>query len=148
MPDTMSIERTRGSIEGTRETMNAYLQALVTRGDYGRYLAEDVLWTTVGTDQIVRGRTAVEGLIRAFHERAFDAHPRIKATLFGAGQAALEADFVGTHTGDFLGVPASGRAVDVPYVVMYDIQDDKITALRFYAPMDQFLKQIGGGATT
>ena len=135
------------SVESTRETMNAYLQALVARGDYGRYLAEDVLWTTVGTDQIVRGRAAVEGLIRGFHEQAFDAHPRIKATIFGDGQAALEADFVGTHTGEFLGVPASGRAVDVPYVVMYDLADDRITALRFYAPMDQFLKQIGAGAS-
>jgi predicted ester cyclase len=35
--------------------------------------------------------------------------------------AAAEAWFVGTHTGDFLGVSATGKSVRVPYSVFYDV---------------------------
>ena len=30
------------------------------------------------------------------------------------GKAAIEADFAGTHTGEFTGIAATGRAVRVP----------------------------------
>ena len=58
--------------------------------------------------------------------------------------AAAEALFVGTHTGDFSGVSATGKTVRVPYSVFYDVDADKIKALRIYMPMDQLLAQIGG----
>ena len=60
--------------------------------------------------------------------------------------AAAEALFVGTHTGDFSGVSATGNTVRVPYSVFYDVDvaADKIKALRIYMPMDQLLAQIGG----
>ena len=54
---------------------------------------------------------------------------------------ALEADFVGTH-GEFLGVPATGKSVQVPYCVVYDLQDGKLAALRAYIPMDLFAQQL------
>jgi predicted ester cyclase len=38
----------------------------------------------------------------------------MKTLVIGDGQAALEADFVGSHTGEFLGIPATGRSVQVP----------------------------------
>ena len=60
----------------------------------------------------------------------------------GDGQAALEADFVGTHTSEFLGIPATGKSVQVPYCVIYDLQDDKLVALRAYIPMDLFTQQL------
>jgi predicted ester cyclase len=76
------------------------------------------------------------------HTQAFNAHPKIKTLVVGDGQAVLEADFVGTHTGEFLGIPASGRSVQVPYCVVYDLQQEKIAALRAYIPMDLFAQQL------
>ena len=134
------------SLESTRETLTGYVKTLVDRGPYGRYFAEEATFTVMGTDQVVRGRTAVEQFIRAFHEQAFDARPELKRTIIGDDHAAIEADFVGTHTGEFLGVPATGRAVNVPYAVLYDFEGDKITALRGYIPMDALMRQIGAVA--
>jgi len=131
------------SVESTRETMAAYLRVLVQRGPYARYFADDVTFIVMGTGQEVKGRDAVEQFIRFFHEQAFDAEPRVKNTIFADGQAALEADFVGTHIGEFAGVPATGKRVDVPYAVVYDLENDKIRALRAYIPMDVLLQQIG-----
>ena len=58
------------------------------------------------------------------------------------GQAVVEADFIGTHTGEFAGVAATGKDVHLPYCVVYNLDDDKITALRLYFPIDVLLKQI------
>ena len=130
------------SAEHTREIMTAYLKEMAERGPYGRHLAADVTWTTIGTDQVVTGREAVEQFIRSFHEQAFDANPRFRVTLIGDGQAALEADFIGTHTGEFLGVAPTGRAVNVPYAVFYDLRDGAITALRGHISMELLRRQI------
>jgi len=131
------------STEITRQTMTDYLHALVERGAYGAYFADEVTFTLMGAGQEVKGPSEVEQFIRYFHEQAFDAEPVLKNTVVADNQAALEANFVGTHTGDFLGVAATGRRVDVPYAVLYDLNDGKITALRAYIPMDALMQQIG-----
>ena len=131
------------STEVTRETITGYLHALAERGAYGAYFADEVTFTLMGAGQEVKGRTEVEQFIRYFHEQAFDAEPILKNTVVADDQAALEANFVGTHTGDFLGVAATGRQVDVPYAVLYDLDGGKITALRAYIPMDALMQQLG-----
>jgi steroid delta-isomerase-like uncharacterized protein len=131
------------STEITRDTMTAYLRTLVERGTYATYFADEVTFTLMGAGQEVKGRAEVEQFIRYFHEQAFDAEPLIKNTLVADNQAALEFDFVGTHTGEFLGVAATGRQVNVPYAVLYELDDGKITALRAYFPMDVLMQQIG-----
>ena len=131
------------STERTRETITAYLRTLVQRGAYGTYFADDVTFTLMGAGQEVKGQSEVEQFIRYFHEQAFDAEPIVKSTLVDDQQAVLEADFVGTHTGAFLGVAATGRQVNVPYAVLYDLDDGKITALRAYLPIDILMRQLG-----
>jgi hypothetical protein len=39
---------------------------------------------------------------------------------------------------------ATGKTVQVPYCVVYDLRGDKITALSAYIPMDLFAQQLGG----
>ncbi|MBI3910824.1 MAG: ester cyclase [Armatimonadetes bacterium] len=134
------------STERTRETMEAYLDALMKRGAYGQYFTDAVTFTLMGSGQAVQGQPAVEGFIRFLHEQAFDAQPRVRTVISGDGQAALEADFIGTHAGEFLGVPATGRSVHVPYSVTYDLAGDKITALRVYMPMDVLMQQLSASA--
>ena len=60
----------------------------------------------------------------------------------GDGHTALEANFVGIHTEESLGMPATGRLVQVPYCVVYDLRGDKIAALRAYIPMELFAQQL------
>jgi predicted ester cyclase len=132
------------SVENTRKTMAGYMRTLVQRGPYATYFDDDVTFSVVGTGQEVKGCDAVEQFIRYFHEQAFDAEPKEKNMIVGDGQATLEADFVGTHIGEFAGVAATGKQVNIPYALVYDLKNDKITALRFYMPMDVLLQQIGG----
>ena len=130
------------TVEATAETMRSYLDAFLARGSFADYYTDDATWTTVGADQELQGRQPVRDFLIWMHTQAFDAHPKMKTLVIGDGQAALEADFIGTYTGEFLGIPATGKSVDVPYCVVYDLQSDKITDLRAYIPMDLFTHQL------
>jgi steroid delta-isomerase-like uncharacterized protein len=130
------------TVEGTSQTMRSYLDAFLARGDFAEYYTDEVTWTTVGAGQELQGRQPVRDFLMWMHTQAFDAHPKVKTLVVGDGQAALEADFVGTHTGEFLGMAATGKSVQVPYCVIYDLHDDKITALRAYIPMDLLTRQL------
>ena len=130
--------------ETTAATMREYLDALLARGDFAAHLADDATFELVGTPQKVRGRDAVRDTIVWLHTVAFDARPKVRTVIAGDGQAALEAEFVGTHIGEFMGIAPTGRPVDVPYCMMYDLHGDKITALRAYMPMDLLSEQVRG----
>jgi len=125
-----------------REAVSAYMKDLAARGDYGRFLTDDVRLTIEGTDQEATGREAVVQTIRFLHEQAFHAEPELKNLVAEAGRAAIEADFVGRHTGEFAGVPATGRDVRVPYSVVYDLDGDRIKAVRIYMSIEQIMSQL------
>jgi predicted ester cyclase len=125
-----------------RQVMQDYIDALVKRADFTRYFTEDVVATLEGTDQRADGRQAAGELIRYMHETAFDARPELKNMLVDTGKAAIEADFIGTHTGEFAGLQPTGRIVRVPYSVVYDLRDGQISALRIYFPMSLLIEQL------
>lgn len=130
------------SVEKTRETMTAYVKELLSFGSYADYLAEDVSFTIMGTDHHAKGRRATRQMIDHFHQQAFKTDIQLKNALYGDDQAIAEADFIGTHIEEFAGVAAAGKPVNVPYSVAYDLEDDKIKALRLYFPMDLLIRQI------
>ncbi|MGJ7441061.1 ester cyclase [Aquipuribacter sp. MA13-6] len=128
--------------EDNRRMMEGYLAALRSGGDFAQYFTEDVRWTTVETGDQLRGRDAVRDHIVALHTQALDAHPEVRNLVVGDGGALLEADLVGTHTGEFAGVPATGASVRVPYAVVYDLSPNGITAIRAYLPVMQMAQQL------
>ena len=130
------------SVESTRTVLQDYLECLANRGPYDQYFTDDMIFMVMSTGQEVKGRAAVEQFIRAFHEQAFDAHPEVKTVMIDDGHATVEFNFVGRHIGEFGGVPASGKLVNVPYAAVYDFADDKLTAIRLYMPMDVLIQQI------
>src|SRR5712691_9528528 len=94
------------------------------------------------SDQEAHGRDAVEGMIHYLHDQAFDAQPELKCLLVDGERAVVEVDFVARHIAEFAGRPATGKGVRVPYTVMYDLEGDRIKALRIYFSQDELLRQI------
>ena len=133
--------------EQTRQTLQAYAEALLSFGDYGRYLADNVTMTFMGTERAISGRNAVCGAIKHMHETAFSSAINVGIVVCGEGEAMLEAEFVGTHIGEFEGVAPQLRAVKVPYSVAYTLADGKITALRLYFPFELLMRQITAAKT-
>ena len=130
------------SVDATKGTIDAYLDALLNGGDFAQFFTDQVEWTTMETGEQIRGREAVRDFIVALHKELFDAHPELKHVIIGDGIAALEADFVGTHTGEFAGIAPTGASLRVPYSVVYDLTDDGISALRAYMPVRQIIAEL------
>ena len=130
------------SLEATTGTINSYLDALLNGGDFGRFFTDNVRWTTMETGDEIQGREAVRDFIIALHKELFDARPEVRSVGIADGLAALEADFVGVHTGEFAGIAPTGAAVRVPYCVFYDVDEDGITALRAYMPVRQMVAEL------
>jgi predicted ester cyclase len=126
----------------TRALMEAYLGALLARGNYDHFFSDGVVFSLEGNGQRAEGRLAVRRAIDFLHAEAFDGRPEVKTLIAGRDKAALEADFVGTHTAEFAGIPAGGRSVRVPYSVFYDVAGGKITALRIYLEMNALIGQL------
>lgn len=130
-------------VAARRAAFAQYLETLNARGDFARFFADDIDFSIVGGPE-ARGRAAVEGTIRAIHEQMFDSSIRIRSTICEPSRAVAELTFLGTHIGEFAGVPATGREVDVDYAAVYDFADDgRITALRVYFPMHVLMAQLG-----
>ncbi len=81
--------------------------------------AEAMTLTKMETVEVTQGRDAVVGLIIFMHHQAFDASPVVRALIVDDSHAALEADFVAAHTGEFAGIGPTGRQVSEPYAITW-----------------------------
>jgi predicted ester cyclase len=128
--------------ETTERVMREYVDALLSRGDFERFFTDDVLWMTMETGEEIRGPEAVRDYIVTLHTVLFDARPVVRGMVVSGDVALLEADFVGRHIGEIGGVAATGKDVKVPYCVVYDIQGERIAALRAYFSIAALMQQL------
>jgi steroid delta-isomerase-like uncharacterized protein len=109
-------------------------------------LADDVVFRVMATGEEYRGPQAVLGMLNYFYHVAFEADAETFNAIFTDGQAMIEADFVGRHTGEFAGIPATNREVRVPLCVAYDLENDLIKRGRVYFEMPVLFQQLGAAA--
>lgn len=127
------------SVERTREVMERYLRS--EHADVSM-MADDAVFTVMATGQEHRGRDAILQMLDYFYHQAFDARAETRLTLFTDDHAVVEGDFVGRHTGEFAGIPATGRDVRVPLCIVYDLADGQIARGRVYFEMPVLLAQL------
>jgi steroid delta-isomerase-like uncharacterized protein len=128
------------SVENSRKVINGYFEA---GPNITHFLAEDVVYTLMGTGEEAHGADAVAEMQRQFYNVSFTARAKRSNLIVGEDGAVLEARVVGTHTGEYAGVPATGKAIDVPLCVVYDIDGPYITRARVYFELPVFLAQVG-----
>lgn len=130
--------------------LEAYFAAW-SSGDVERILAfftDDVVYEDVpnvdnGWATPSRGkeemRDALVGMYAAMPDMAFEDGP------FSTGEdrIVVEWTMTGTHTGDWPGLPATGRSIEVRGVSVMELEDGKIARNRDYYDMYLFLNQLG-----
>lgn len=128
------------SVDRTRAVMERYFSS--DHSDSGM-MAEDVVFTSMADGTSYSTPQGILEMLHYFYEVAFDAQAEARNLIFGESQAVWEGLFKGTHIGEFAGVPATGKEVEVPLCVVYDIQGDQIVAGRIYFEIPVFLRQVG-----
>ena len=128
------------SIEETRKVLEAYWK------DHDPlYVAEDAVFTMMPTGEQIRGRDAIAKHLAGFYHGALEARAERTNAVFGDGRGVLEARVLGRHTGVFAGVPATGRDVDVPLCVTYELSSGLIKQAHIYLMVNVLLAQITTG---
>ena len=107
-------------------------------------MADDVVFTVMATGQEYRGREAIQGMLAYFYHGAFEATAELANIVISENKAITEWNFVGKHTGEFAGMPATNLDVRVPLCVAYDLENDMIKRGRIYFEIPAFLAQVGG----
>src|SRR5690348_12037672 len=123
----------------TREVMTSYFDS--DHSDVSM-MSEDVVFTIMATGEEYAGRDGVMRMLNFFYREAFEADAETTNTIFAEGKAVLEGNFVGRHTGDFAGIPATGKEVRVPLCVVYDLENDQIVRGRVYFEMPVLMQQL------
>lgn len=140
-------EESSMTLDETRQVMDDYLAALLDGGDFGQYLHEEAALVIMDNGDMIEGRDAVvEGIVQ-WHTVAFAAEPRVSRVIADEGSAAVEMLFVGTHTGEFGGMAATGAQVSVPYVAAYAFEDGLISEIRLYGLVYGLMEQLANPAT-
>jgi len=135
----MAMGRTM-SVEEAREVFTRYAES--GHSDVSM-MAPDVVFRVMATGQEFRTPAGVLGMLNWFYHGAFEARADTKNMLVGEGVVAIEADFIGRHTGEFAGVPATGKEINVPFTVWYALRDGQIVEGRIYWETPAFLAQVG-----
>jgi predicted ester cyclase len=130
------------SAESVRETMTAYLDALADDGDFAAHLAPDVAFVMMETGEVTRGRDAVRDMIVGLHAQTFGGRFVCTKLICDEGGAAIEAQLVGSHVGEFAGIAPTGAPVTLTYSVVYELSDGAITELRGYLPLTATVLQL------
>lgn len=130
----------RMSVEATATVYERYVAG---DGEDLSMLADDVVFRIMATGEEHRGRDGVARLFASWYEERFTADAEEVSRVVGPGRVAAEWVFFGTHVGEFDGVPATGKAVRVPFVLVYELSNDEITEARVYFEYPVFHAQVG-----
>lgn len=132
---------------GSSEPARGYFGALYegdVEGALG-YLADDVEFRSpVGT---MAGRAEVGPFLEAFAEGFPDARFDVSGVVTDGSTVAIEGTYSGTHSGTLRSpageIPATGKAVAIPYVTVFDVEGDLITSHRAYWDQVALMSQLG-----
>jgi len=104
---------------------------------------DEIVWTNVALEETYRGKAEV----RQFLTRLFTAIPDLVFTVdfkIARGDNVSEQWTVkGTHLGTFMGIPATGRPVEIRALSMVTLREGKFLSDEFYWDTGAVMRQMG-----
>jgi steroid delta-isomerase-like uncharacterized protein len=90
-----------------------------------------------------QGREGLKDVIRMMRTAFPDLHWLVEETIAASDKVVSRFKWTGTHRADFLGIPATGRKVTVPGVVIDRLQDGKMADSRILMNTLGLMQQLG-----
>lgn len=137
--------RRRTSVDAVAERVRALIEAHARTRD-PQYLAPGATLRDVAQGRTFEGREAIGAMQRLLFLEAFSegqAEVRTVAVDEASGIGSVEWVFRGRHTGDYLGIAATGQRVELPMLGVYEVVDDLIRRARIYYDLATLLRQMG-----
>ena len=103
------------------------------------YAADIVLHTTPEIKGVAKAKAYYANFVTGFSNRQF-----IIKDMFAQGDKVTKYwEFKGTHSGNFMGIPATGKTLDIEGCTIARIVNGKIVEERDFMDNMSFLKQLG-----
>src|SRR5262249_25946920 len=106
-------------------------------------LTPDCVFEDVPTGEVHRGHAGV----RAYYQEWWSAFGNVpsgsRLYVPEANCMIVETRFVGSHRGDYRGIAATGRPLDLPVAIFISFRDGLMSGERFYYDRATLLSQIG-----
>ena len=102
---------------------------------------DDVLWKFHGVGDLTKESLA--GLIAGFSAAYPDMSHTLSEQSAEGSTVTTPLTFNGTHQGELMGIPASGKSVEMRAINIHEVVDGKITSGETVPDMLGMMKQIG-----
>jgi len=135
----MSLEEKREAIVRAHvEAENRHdVEATLRTFDHARY-------EVVPFGGATEGAEAVHGLLSALMSAFPDFHADVRRLHHSNAAVIVETVLTGTQRDTWLGVPASGKRVEVPCACIFEFDEDRLICERVYFDNATMMKQITG----
>lgn len=111
---------------------------------YEELLANDfILHTPSGPEETVTGVEAYEEFVRGFFEAFPDLTVTIEEIVAEDDLVAYRATYTGTHEGDIMGIPATGKTMRIDGNVFVRMVDGKVAELNGQLDTLRMMQQLG-----
>lgn len=108
-------------------------------------VADDAVFHDLASGRDFRGTTEINEMLHWFYNVAFDARAVPKKVILDDSEsaAAVAGRVIGRHIGEFAGVPATGKEINVQLCVTYAIDGGQIREAWVYFNIPELMRQVG-----
>ena len=109
-----------------------------------KFMVEDATFQDYSQVEPLRGREAIGAMLDMLYQTAFsEARAENRNLVADDKSVVLEFTFHGINTGSLMGMPPTGKRVEVPMCAVYDVEEGVIRRARLYYDSATMAKQLG-----
>jgi steroid delta-isomerase-like uncharacterized protein len=96
----------------------------------------------VRDEEKARGREAIKGVLGKLRRAFPDIQYRVDDVVDAGNMLALRWEAVGTHRGEYLGVPATGRPISYTGITLYRLNDGRVDRIWVTADLLSLMRRM------
>lgn len=130
--------------DNNETTVRRFVNEVLNKGDYSamqELIHPDYVYRS--PDQELHGPEALESLLTAYRTGLPDMHTSIDDLVAAGDKVVISISLTGTHTGDLMGIPATGKEISIQGMVCSRLEDGKIIEEQEILDMLGLFQQLG-----
>ena len=137
------------SVDDLKSLMRRFVDEFRSNGDEAvadELLADNFRNHTAAARDVPRDKQGVKAYFAAFRRAVPDLHAQVHDMLADGDKVVTRKTFHGTHTGEFMGLPATGNAISVDVIDIVRVRDGKFVEHWNVLDTLALMRQMGGVA--
>jgi len=110
---------------------------------YMKLLDHSYVWETELMPNQLRGPDAARQMLEGYFKAFPDLHFETEQILTSGDYLVTRVRLTGTHKGNFMGIPATNKAIHIQGCNVSEVRNGKIVRSRLYADNAKLFQQIG-----